>query len=118
MFTGTRAQDGLVVVLGAIAALSTLWVATNDNAFWALIVLGVLIALTGLAHIYRSAMANLEYALVLFGALLFVSPWVMDFTDYFGASWTAWVVGVVTVVLALAALPAVSGRLHNLAPHH
>ncbi|MEV6277714.1 SPW repeat protein [Nocardia sp. NPDC051832] len=118
MFTDSRAQDGLAVALGVIAALSTLWVATNDNAFWALIILGALIALTGLAQIYRASMAALDYAMALFGALLFLSPWVLDFTAYSGASWTAWVVGVATVVVAVAALPTVSGRLHNMAPHH
>ncbi|MEU8896533.1 SPW repeat protein [Nocardia sp. NPDC048505] len=118
MFTDNRAQDGLAVILGAFAALSTLWVATNDNAFWALIVLGVLIALAGLVRWRRASMVALGYAMALFGALLFLSPWVLDFTDYFGASWTAWVVGVATVVVAVAALPAVSGRLHNMAPHH
>ncbi|MFC9896590.1 SPW repeat protein [Nocardia sp. NPDC127579] len=118
MFTDSRAQDGLAVVLGVFAALSTLWVATNDNAFWALVVLGALIALTGLAQIYRASMSALDYAMALFGALLFVSPWVLDFTDYFGASWTAWVVGLATVVVAVAALPTVSSRLHSMVPHH
>ncbi|MEV0296733.1 SPW repeat protein [Nocardia sp. NPDC050710] len=118
MFTESRAQDGLAVVLGLFAALSTFWVETNDRAMWSLVVLGVLIALTGLAQIARPAMAALDYAMGLFGALLFISPWAMNFTEYRGASWTAWVVGVVTVVVAVAALPAMSARLHEMAPHH
>ncbi|WP_069163915.1 SPW repeat domain-containing protein [Nocardia altamirensis] len=119
MFTESRAQDLLAVVLGVFAALSPLWVETTDKAMWSLIVLGVLIALTGLAQMYRPAMgATADYAMGLFGLLLFISPWAMDFTEYRGASWTAWVVGVVTAVVAVAALPAVSGRLHNMAPHH
>lgn len=118
MFTESRAQDFLAVVLGIFTALSPLWVDTNDNGMWSLIILGVLIALTGLAQMYRPAMAAADYAMGLFGALLFISPWAMDYTDYRGASWTAWVVGVVTVVVAVAALPTVSGRLHGMAPHH
>ncbi|MFG1789903.1 SPW repeat protein [Nocardia sp. NPDC049149] len=119
MFTESRAQDLLAVVLGVFAALSPLWVETTDKAQWSLIVLGVLIALTGLAQMYRPAMgATADYAMGLFGLLLFISPWAMDFTEYRGASWTAWVVGVVTAVVAVAALPTVSGRLHNMAPHH
>lgn len=119
MFTESRAQDLLAVVLGVFAALSPLWLETTDKAMWSLVVLGVLIALTGLAQMYRPALgANADYAMGLFGVLLFISPWAMDFTDYRGASWTAWVVGVVTAVVAVAALPTVSGRLHGAATHH
>ncbi len=118
MFTESRAQDLLAVVLGVFTALSPLWVDTNDNARWSLIVLGVLIALTGLAQMYRASLTAADFAMGLFGALLFISPWAMDFTNYRGASWTAWVVGVVTVVVAVAALPAMSARLHDMAPHH
>ncbi|MFX0576182.1 SPW repeat domain-containing protein [Nocardia nepalensis] len=118
MFTESRAQDLLAVVLGVFTALSPLWVDTNTNAMWSLIVLGVLIALTGLAQMYRATLSAADFAMGLFGALLFVSPWAMSYTDFHGASWTAWVVGVVTVVVAVAALPTVSGRLHDMAPHH
>ncbi|MEU4344784.1 SPW repeat protein [Nocardia sp. NPDC023852] len=118
MFTESRAQDLLAVVLGIFAALSPIWVETTDKAMWSLIVLGVLIALTGLAQMSRPAMAAADYAMGLFGVLLFLSPWVMDFTEYRGASWTAWIVGVVTAVVAVAALPTVSGRLHGMVPHH
>lgn len=118
MFTESRTQDFLAVVLGAFTALSPIWVDTNTRAAWTMIVLGVLIALTGLAQMYRPAMASTDYAMGLFGALLFLAPWVMDYTAYNGASWTSWVVGIVTVVLAVAALPAVAGRMHRAAPHH
>lgn len=118
MFTDSRAQDFLAVVLGAFTALSPLWVGTNGNASATLIVLGILIAATGLAQMVRADLAVADYAMGVFGALLFISPWAMDFTAYRGASWTAWVVGVVTVVVAIAALPAMNQRMHKMAPHH
>ncbi|WP_459548134.1 SPW repeat protein [Nocardia sp. X0981] len=118
MFTESRTQDFLAVVLGAFTALSPLWVDTNERATWTMIVLGTLIALTGLAQMYRPALAPADYAMALFGALLFLAPWVMDYTAYNGASWTSWIVGLVTVVLAVAALPAIAGRMHRAAPHH
>lgn len=61
-----------------------------------------------------------DYAMGLFGALLFISPWAMSFDNFRGASWTAWVMGVLTVVVAIAALPDVNARLHGgrLATHH
>ena len=118
MFTNSRAQDLLAVVLGAFTALSPLWLDTNDNARWTLIVLGVLIAATGLIQMARDDLAVADYAMGVFGVLLFISPWAMDFTAFSGASWTAWVVGVVTAVVAVAALPAMNQRLHDMAPHH
>ncbi|MET8774518.1 SPW repeat protein [Nocardia sp. NPDC050713] len=122
MFTESRAQDLLAVILGAFTALSPIWVDTNDRAMWTMIVLGVLIALTGLAQMARPAMAMADYAMALFGALLFIAPWAMDYTEFRGASWTSWIVGVVTVVVAVAALPAVTARMHRttsggMAPH-
>ncbi|MGN2635764.1 SPW repeat domain-containing protein [Nocardia takedensis] len=112
MFTESRAQDGLAVVLGVFTALSPLWVDTNTRAMWTLIVLGAVIALAGLAQLTRPAMGAMDYLMALAGVLLFISPWAMDFTAYTGASWTAWIVGVVTVVVAVAALPAMSARMH------
>jgi hypothetical protein len=118
MFTNSRTQDFLAVVLGAFTALSPLWLDTNDNARWTLVVLGVLIAATGLIQMARDDLSVADYAMGVFGVLLFISPWAMDFTAFRGASWTAWVVGVVTAVVAVAALPAMNQRLHNMAPHH
>ncbi|MFI6868158.1 SPW repeat protein [Nocardia sp. NPDC050406] len=117
MFTESRAQDAVAVVLGVVAALSPLWVDTNNNAMWSLIVLGVLIALTGLAQMARAAGATADYAMGVLGVLMFLSPWVMNFDTFSGASWTAWIVGALTVVVAVAALPQVSTRLHT-ATHH
>ncbi|MBF6240066.1 SPW repeat protein [Nocardia otitidiscaviarum] len=113
MFTDSRAPDAVAVVLGAIAALSPIWVDTSNRAMWTLIVLGVLIAATGLAQLAKVAGATADYAMAVLGALLFLSPWVMNFSSYTNASWTAWIVGVLTVVVALAALPQVAGRMHT-----
>ncbi|WP_280272006.1 SPW repeat domain-containing protein [Nocardia wallacei] len=113
MFSESRAQDFVAVVLGAFTALSPMWVDTSNRAMWTLIVLGVLIALTGLAQLARPAMSELDYAMGALGVLLFLSPWVMNYDAFSGASWTAWIVGVLTVVVAVAALPRVTARLHT-----
>jgi hypothetical protein len=113
MFTESRAQDFVAVVLGVYTALSPIWVDHNDRALWTLIVLGVLIALTGLAQMARPAMTGLDYAMGVLGVLLFIAPWVMDYSAFNGASWTSWIVGVLTVVVAVAALPQVTARMHT-----
>jgi hypothetical protein len=113
MFSESRTQDFVAVVLGVFTALSPIWVDHSTRAMWTLIVLGVLIALTGLAQLTRPAMSGLDYGMGLFGVLLFISPWVMNYHAFTSASWTAWIVGVLTVVVAVAALPQVSARLHT-----
>ncbi|MBJ8347998.1 SPW repeat protein [Antrihabitans sp. YC2-6] len=120
MFEESRLQDYLAVVFGAFAALSPIWVDVNSNGRWSLIVLGVLIAAAGLAQIYVTELSLSDYAMGLFGVLLFVSPWVMSYDGFRSAAWTAWVVGVLTVVVAVAALPEINAKLHRggLATHH
>ena len=59
--------------------------------------------------------------MALFGALLFIAPWVMNYHAYNGAAWTSWIIGVLTVVAAVAAMPAMNARTHGrggLATHH
>jgi hypothetical protein len=105
-------QDVVAIVIGVFAALSPLWLDTNNAAMWSLIVLGVLVALSGLVHMSRPEMTVAEYAMAVFGVLLFLSPWVMNFDAFTGASWTAWVVGVLAVVVAVTGLPMMSSRMH------
>ena len=113
MKSWNRMQDAVAVVLGVFAALSPIWLTTNDRAMWSLIVLGVLVALAGLAHMARPDMAVADYAMGVFGVLMFISPWVMNFHALEGAAWTAWVVGVLTVVVAVSAMPMMAARMHR-----
>jgi hypothetical protein len=81
--------------------LSPIWVSTTGerDAFWALIGLGALLALTALFSLAMPAVVITEWLTVLFGVLLFVAPWALTYTDQVGASWTSWVVGAVATVL-------------------
>jgi hypothetical protein len=38
--------------------------------------------------------------------LMFVSPWVMGYTELDGISWSSWIIGALTVIVGAAALPA------------
>src|SRR6187399_938441 len=83
----TRPHDWAEVVLGVVAALSFLWVDTDNTTMWTMIVLG---------------------------ALLVISPWVMDYTAMTGASLTSWIAGGLTLLAGAAALPlanAAHGRM-------
>ncbi|QBJ95623.1 hypothetical protein ERC79_06280 [Rhodococcus sp. ABRD24] len=113
MKASTRWQDYAAVIIGAYAALSPLWLSTNNGARWSLIVLGVLVALAGLVHMARPEMVAADYAMGVLGVLMFISPWVMNFHAMGGASWTAWIVGALTVAVSVAGLPAMSARMHG-----
>jgi hypothetical protein len=119
MRAGTRLQDFGTLIAGLYAALSPIWVSTTDErgAFWALIVLGVLLAATALVSLAMPGIVATEWLTVLFGVLLFIAPWVLTYTDRVGASWTSWVVGVIAVALAGSAVPA-SNRAHRQATQH
>ncbi|MFF0815748.1 SPW repeat protein [Rhodococcus sp. NPDC003318] len=117
-----RWQDWAAVVIGAVVALSPLWVDTNNAAMWSMIVLGVLVAVTGLANMMSPATEMVVWAMGVLGVLMFIAPWVMGYADMAGAAWTSWIGGVLTVLTAFVALPEGS-RFHighggGLATHH
>jgi hypothetical protein len=110
----TRLQDWGTLVAGLYAALSPIWVSTSGerDGRWALIALGVLLAVTALFSLALPGVVATEWLTVLFGVLLFVAPWVLTYTDRTAASWTSWVVGAVAVVLGGFSVPA-SNRIHR-----
>ena len=115
----TRLQDWGMLIAGLYAAVSPLWVNTTGerDAFWALIVLGALLALTALFSLAMPGVVATEWLAVLFGVLLFVAPWVLTYTERVGASWTSWVVGAIAILLGGSAIPA-SNRVHRQAIQH
>jgi uncharacterized membrane protein HdeD (DUF308 family) len=103
----TRLQDWGTLIAGLYAAISPIWVSTTGerDAFWALIVLGALLAVTALSSLALPGVVATEWLTVLFGVLLFVAPWVLTYTDRTAASWTSWVVGAIAVVLGAITVP-------------
>jgi len=102
----TRWQDWAEVVLGVVVLLAPIVVDTSTGAMWAMIVLGALIAIDGLASLAAPAMVYGEWFQMVLGVLLFISPFVIGYTDLTGAAWTSWIAGVLTVAAGAIALPA------------
>jgi hypothetical protein len=113
----TRPFDWAEVVLGLVAALSPLWLTTSNAAAWTMIILGALVALDGLVSLAMPGLIYGEAVQVVLGVLMFISPWVMSYTEHSGASWTSWIVGLLTVGVAGAALPAAQAA-HRAAGQH
>lgn len=114
----TRWQDWAEVVLGVIVLLSPLVVDTTNAAMWTMIVLGALIAIDGLVSLAMPAMVYGEWFQMVLGVLLFISPWVIGYTDMTAASWTSWVAGVLTVAAGAMALPLANAAHSGLAGSH
>jgi uncharacterized membrane protein HdeD (DUF308 family) len=113
----TRPYDWAEVVLGVVAVLSPLWMDTETAATWTLIVLGALIAIDGLASLAVPGMVYGEGVQIVLGVLMFISPWVMTYTDFTGMAWTSWIIGALTVIAGAAALPAAQAA-HRAAGQH
>lgn len=101
----TRPHDWAEVVLGVVALLSPLWMDTDNAAMWTMIVLGALVALDGLASLAAPGQVYGEGIQIVLGALMFISPWVMSYTDMTGIAWSSWIIGALTVIVGAAALP-------------
>lgn len=100
-----RWQDWVGVVLGAYLILATMWTSTDGAAISAMIVLGVLLLIASVWSLSMPGSMTSEYSHMLLGVLLFLSPWVLGYTEMTGASWTSWIVGVLAVIVGAAALP-------------
>ncbi|CAM2992184.1 SPW repeat protein [Saccharomonospora xinjiangensis] len=113
----TRPHDWAEVVLGAVLALSPIWFDTNTAATWTMVVLGALIVLDGLVSLAMPGAVYGEGVQIVLGALAFISPWVMGYTEFTGAAWTSWIVGGLAVIAGAAALPLATAA-HRMAGQH
>ncbi|MGW4396821.1 SPW repeat domain-containing protein [Amycolatopsis nivea] len=112
-----RPYDWAEVVIGVVAALSPLWLSTNTTMVWTMVVLGALIAIDGLVSLAAPSMVYSEGVQIVLGALLFIAPWVMGYTEFNGASWTSWVAGALTIIAGAAAMPEANAA-HRMAGQH
>ncbi|HEY7591785.1 MAG TPA: SPW repeat protein [Actinophytocola sp.] len=101
----TRPHDWAEVVLGVVALLSPIWMDTDNAAMWTMIVLGALVALDGLASLAVPGQVYSEGIQIVLGVLMFISPWVMGYTNFTGISWSSWIIGALAVIVGAAALP-------------
>ncbi|MGH3978192.1 MAG: SPW repeat domain-containing protein [Pseudonocardiaceae bacterium] len=113
-----RLHDWAAVVIGVLAALAPLVIETTTGALWTLVIFGALLALAGLWSLAMPGSVASEYVHIGLGVLLFISPWVMGFTDLTGAMWTAWVAGALAVLVGAAAVPVATTTHRGLAGSH
>ncbi|AIY03824.1 MULTISPECIES: SPW repeat protein [Arthrobacter] len=99
-----RWQDYVAVIAGLYAALSTMWTTQQGSSMVMMIGCGVLLVAAGLWNLMSPGQTAAEWALMVLGALLFVSPWIAGYTAHTGATWTSWIAGGVALIAGVLAL--------------
>jgi len=100
-----RWQDVVTAVIGVWTFLSP-WLlgsaaglTIGANAAWSLHILGLAIAVAGIAALVAYRFWE-EWVEVVLGLLLLVSPWVLHYTDFEGLRWNAILMGLLVVLSA------------------
>lgn len=99
-----RWQDYVAVIAGLYAALSTLWTTQQSSSMVMMIGCGVLLIAAGVWNLSSPGQPVAEWVQMVFGALLFVSPWIAGYTALNGATWTSWIAGGVALIAGVLAL--------------
>jgi hypothetical protein len=95
-------QDGVNLILGLwmVVAPWILAYQTEPRPMWNSVILGILIAAVTVYALYQ-VFAWEEWANVVFGVWLVISPWVLGFSGLYAAMLNALIVGVIVAALAL-----------------
>ncbi|MFJ2621602.1 SPW repeat protein [Glutamicibacter sp. NPDC087344] len=107
----TRWQDWVGVAAGLYAAIASIWLAGTTRSMTLMMVFGLLMVATAVLSVAMPRLVSMEWALAAAGALLFVSPWIGQYTGYAMSTWVSWICGAVGIAAGLMALaPAMEMR--------
>ncbi|HET9149614.1 MAG TPA: SPW repeat protein [Alphaproteobacteria bacterium] len=99
-----RWQDWTILVLAVWLCVSPLVVgpstSTNQGPLSNTIIVGVLLGALALAAVYRLE-APQEWAVIVAAIWVFVSPWLLGFTEDAAAAWNHWGVAALAAALAV-----------------
>lgn len=97
---GKYPLEGAVAFVAGLAALLAPEVWGDKAGLMPLMVLGALLALSGLYALASAAGAS-AWATTAFAVLIFVSPWAFAFDGSHKSAWTAWIAGGVAAIVGL-----------------
>ena len=99
----TRWQSWLNLVVGIWLFISPWVLRTTSDAptAWNAWIIGAAIFVVALIALGTPASAVAPWANVVLGVWLFISPWVLRYTDVSDGAANAWTFGVITVLVAL-----------------
>jgi len=115
----TRWQDYVAVVVGLYAVLSVLWTPQAGMSATLMVISGGLLVVSGVVNLAMPGMPVAEWAQVVFGLLLFFSPWIGSYTGQTATAWTSWIGGAIAVAVTAAAIkPSMEMSHHRMMPSH
>lgn len=113
-----RWQDYVAVAAGIFTAAAVLFTRQEGMSTTLMLVLGGLLAVSGLVNLAMPGTPAMEYVQAVLAAGLVLSPWLGSYTSATGAALTCWIAGgVALVVTAVAIRPSIDVR-HNMRMSH
>ncbi|CAM3884214.1 hypothetical protein GCM10009799_48030 [Nocardiopsis rhodophaea] len=107
-----RWEDWVAVAAGVAAAISFAWHGMVGAPMLALYLTGLLTVLAAVLSITRPGLIASEAVMIVLGAFMFLSPWLVGFADVAAGAWTAWILGVVIAAVGAVDLP-MANRAHR-----
>jgi uncharacterized membrane protein len=104
-----RWQDLIIAVIGIWTFLSPWFLGSvagltvAANVAWSLHILGLAIAVVGIAAMVAYRVWE-EWVEIVLGLLLLASPWILHFRDFVGLRWNAIIMGLAVALLAASVL--------------
>lgn len=92
-------QNWVAVAAGLYAALSPIWTPMGRLGGMALISGGLMIVAAGVLSLGTPIVLVMNWTQTALGAAVFVSPWVLMYSDSLGAAITAWITGLIAAVV-------------------
>lgn len=115
-----RIIDWINLLLGVwlIASPWVLGTVTSTASSTALVVVGIALVVFSLWALFHVADRAVEWWNAFLGVLLFLLPWLFNYSGRFDNAVNSWIVGIIVAALALVTMPLIRGIRHQGGPHH
>ena len=113
-----RWQDYVVVAVGIYTAFSVLWTPQGGMSTGLMVIAGGFLFVSGVVNLAMPGLPAAEWAQIVFGLFLFLSPWIGSYTEQTAASWTCWIGGAIVVAVSASAIKPSIERSHHRMPSH
>ena len=80
--------------------------------------MGIGLVIFSLWALFQVESRAAEWWNVFLGVLLFLLPWIFNYTGRFDNAVNSWIVGIIVAALALVTMPLTKGIHHREGPHH
>ncbi|MDA8369606.1 MAG: SPW repeat protein [Nocardiopsaceae bacterium] len=100
-----RWEDWAALAAGITVVISWIWHGMIGPPTAVMFLVGVGTAFSAVLSITRPGLIATEAVMFVLGVLLFVLPWLLEFTHEGAAAWTAWILGPVIAVLGVIGVP-------------